>query len=103
MNTANVSTEIRDEYTKILVKKGEDGLYRWILGKGVLAIQNDDFPEVRILDVAETFFSLSRSSGDKKYFTVGKILRRAAHKLYRVMLKTNKGHGTNSRFLKSVK
>ncbi len=94
--------EISDRYLEILKNKGEDGLYRHIIGTGVMRSVRVPNPEVEILDMSDSFFSLFRSTGIDDYFIIGKILRRAAHKLYRQFLRINKEKPRSGRFLNVV-
>jgi hypothetical protein len=91
-----------EEYIKLFDKKGEIGLYKWAVGEGVVSLSVCESPDVMFLDLAEYFFALSRSTGNKKYFVVGKIFRKAAHKLYRVLFILKPDHQINSRFLNII-
>jgi len=60
-------------------------------------------PEIEILNLSESFFSLFRSTGNEDFFVIGRALRRAANKLYRQFLRINKEKEVNLRFLNVVR
>lgn len=95
-----VTKRIKDQYENVLDSEGEDQFYRFVLGHATLNIRNR--AEVVILDQSDSFFSLSRSTGNIKYFTIGKILRRAAHKLYREARRRTPDYPINNKFLNIV-
>lgn len=94
--------DISERYVSILKSKGEEGLYRHVVGTGVMRSVKVPNPEIEILDMSEAFFALFRRSGDDNYFVIGKVLRRAAHKLYRQFLHINKDKKKSGRFLNVV-
>lgn len=89
-------------YTKLLKLKGEEGLYRYVVGSGIIRATEIKSPEIELLDLSDSFFCLYRSSGKDEHFIIGKVLRRAAHRLYRQFLKINKDKQINSKFLNMV-
>jgi len=94
-----------DKYLKLLSVKGERGLYKHIIGSGIILSVNVKNPDIELLDISEGFFRLYRRAGDENkeaYFTIGKVLRRAAHTLYRQFLHINQEKATNTRFLNVV-
>ena len=99
--------EVVDNYVEYFHKKGEDALCKYIIGLGLkrglkrgLNIQN---PELEILYISESFFALYRSTGKEVYFDMGRVFRRAAHKIYRIFLKTDKEKEINAKFLNKVR
>lgn len=94
---ARIPKKLADSYELTFLAKGEKGFYKHILG--ITHINSDELKELALLDQSEAFFAMARSTGNDNYFTIGTILRRAAHRLYRVY---NKG-GQNSRFLRMIK
>jgi hypothetical protein len=98
-----IKKEIVTNYTKLLKTKGEDGLYRYMVGSGIVRATEIKSPETELLDLSDSFFCLYRASGKEEHFIIGKILRRAAHKLYRQFLKINKDKQVNAKFLNMVK
>lgn len=103
MSALRITKKTREEYQAILNSCGELKLYRYIIGNGIVNKALYDHPEVIILDQADGFFALYRSSGQQDYFTIGKILRRAAHKLYREFCKIDDEYPKNRRFLSIVR
>jgi hypothetical protein len=78
-----VTKRIREEYETLLKDVGEARFYSHVFGNGVLARRHFERPENMMLDQSDAFFALFRTTGNRNYFTIGRILRRAAHKLYR--------------------
>lgn len=105
METQRISTKQQEDYLKKLDERGEFGLYKFILGSVLnnwsrgIGVKN---PDVELLDLSESFFSLSRATGDKKSFLLGKVLRKVSHKLYRVTRAVDKKKVSNDRFIRSV-
>lgn len=98
-----VTKRIRDEYETLLKDAGEAKFFSHVFKSGVSARRHFDHPENMMLDQAEAFFALFRTTGNRNYFTIGKLLRRAAHKLYRDSKKNVQNYPSNKRFLDSVK
>jgi len=95
--------EVSQNYLQLLKTKGEEGLYRYIVGNGVMRSIKVRNPEIEILNLSESFFSLFRSTGNEDFFVIGRALRRAANKLYRQFLRINKEKEVNLRFLNVVR
>lgn len=91
--------DLVETYTNILTVNGEDGAFRKFVGMGVKRSIQISSPEVEMLDLSESFFALYRRTGEENYFKLGKVLRRAAHKLYRGFVR---GKRINKRFLSVV-
>lgn len=96
-----INRETKIEYEKILTYRGADNLFNFILSSAVCLQQEGKLADVIFLNESEGFFSLFRQTGNQNYFEIGKILRRAAHKLYRNRLKTTKV--IDNRFLNRIK
>lgn len=92
-----------DSNKRILRNKGENGLYRHLVGLGILRSVKVRNPELEMLNLSDNFFSAARSSGDMECFIIGKALRRAAHHIYWQFLRLNKDKERNARFLNVVK
>jgi len=96
-----------DEYLSIYNNRGEEKLYRYIIGKGIILSSEITYPELILLDQSEKFFILYRKTGDIKVFEVGVILRRAAHKIYREFARMYKSNDLdypiNNRFLNIIR
>lgn len=98
-----VTKRIRDEYESLLRDAGEAKFFSHVFMSGISARRHFDHPENMMLDQSEAFFSLFRTTGNQNYFTIGKLLRRAAHKLYRDSKRKVPNYPLNKRFLDSVK
>jgi hypothetical protein len=98
-----VTIRIRDEYEKLLKDVGEIKFFKHILGTGNIARRHFDYPEIMMLDQSEAFFALFRTTGNNNYFTIGRLLRRAAHKLYRDSKKKVPNYPVNKKFLDIVR
>lgn len=98
-----VTKRIREEYETLLRDVGEARFYNHVFGTGVLARRHFEHPENMMLDQSEAFFALFRTSGNRNYFVIGRILRRAAHRLYRDGMRRNPEYPVNKRFLDVVR
>ena len=96
-----VTKRIRDEYETLLKNAGEVAFLNHIFRTGIAARKHFEYPENMMLDQSEAFFALFRSTGNYNYFTIGRILRRVAHKLYRDG-KKNPAYPHNKRFIDIV-
>lgn len=97
-----VTKRIRDEYEMLLNDIGEVKFFKHIFSTGILARKHFDYPEIVMLDQAEAFFVMFRTTGNYNYFTIGRLLRRAAHKLYRDNKSRNIEYPVNKRFIDIV-
>lgn len=95
--------EICQDYIAMLKRHGEEGLYRRTVGAGFLILTKIENPDLEVLDYSDAFFILYRRTGEDMYFSIGKVLRRAAHTIYRELLRQNKNKKPNfNRFLNAV-
>jgi hypothetical protein len=95
--------EVVDNYVEYFHKKGEDALCKYIVGLGLRRGLKVPNPDLEILYIADSFFALYRSTGKEVYFDMGRVFRRAAHKIYRIFLKTDKDKEVNAKFLNMVR
>ncbi len=80
---------------KEFLTNGESKLYNSLLSQSVKQIvmlisedkQNKVYPNKTLLIMSNKFLKQYRISGDDSYLKISKIFRRAAHKIYRVLLK----------------
>lgn len=93
----------RTKYLEALKKYNEEGLYRHAIGQGLMALAENPDADLAILDYADAFFILHRRTGEEDYFRIAKALRRAAHVLYRELLRQNKNRKPSDRFLNVVR
>jgi hypothetical protein len=97
----HVVPRLQEEYETFLIRYGEDKLYEFLLKSGSLAKAHFEHPELMMIDQSLGFFSLFRKTGNQNYFTIGRVLRRVSHKIYR----ENKKAGltpVNNKFLNLV-
>lgn len=87
---------------------GEQKFYRSLLSDAVnklIKIKDGDYkgtsPELELLDYSERFLQLYRREGSSPYLELSRLFRKAAHKIYRVMLKSSMT-SKNSKFLNLV-
>lgn len=91
------------DYVTMLKKYGEEGLYRRTIGAGFLRLAKIEDPDVEIMDYSDSFFALYRRTGEEEYFSIGKALRRAAHAIYRELMRQNKNKKPDfQRFLNAI-
>lgn len=99
--------KIKDQYESKIKVGGPDTLYKFVIGQGIINKnkQTCQHPELVLLDHSEAFFSFYRKDNVEINFLIGKVLRKAAHKLYRELLKSSKDeeYPVNARFLNVVK
>ena len=103
MYATKLTKQAQEEYESRLRKSGEDGLYKYVIGQAILKSGEITHPEILILDHADAFFAAFRRTGNDNLFTIGRILRRAAHRLYRELHRLHDNYPNNQRFLRLVK
>lgn len=95
--------KIKQEYEKILITRGEDYFYKYSIGFGFMERIKNQKSDILMLDKSEAFFALYRQTGNYNFFIIGRILRKAAHRLYRDRVKSMDKPEFNNRFLYLVK
>ncbi|CAB4197052.1 hypothetical protein UFOVP1290_572 [uncultured Caudovirales phage] len=87
---------------------GEHAFYRFLLTYALnklILIENETYrgisPNLEFLEYSERLIFLYRKEGDDICLQVSRLFRKAAHKIYRVMLKKNMTD-INSKFLNLV-
>jgi hypothetical protein len=90
-------------YCGILNEFGADEIYRRTVGVSVLAIEKNDKIDLELLDRSDGFLNLFRQTADEDFFLISKALRRAAHKVYRQLIKKNKNKKIDNSFLNVIK
>lgn len=87
---------------------GEPKFYRYLLFSALhklMLINRGEYkgvpPELGYLECYEQFIILYRREGDPSYLQMAKLFRRAAHRIYRIMLK-KKMTSYNPKFLNLV-
>jgi hypothetical protein len=92
-----MSTEgIKENLVPEFMANGEPKFYRTILFLAMqkLVLMNKGLyrgipPNLEYLEYHDRFIILYRREGDELYLRIAKMLRKAAHKIYRIMLKKN--------------
>lgn len=97
---------LKKEFLPKYIEKGESDFYKLLItyslnkmslkeSKGFLS------PEIELLEYYNGFMALYRREGNEDFLKIAKIFRRAAHKIYRVLLK-NSLINKNNKFLNLV-
>jgi hypothetical protein len=99
---------LKDDFVPKFITNGEDKFYRSLLFLAInkLALIKEGLykgalPHLEYLDYCDRFLILHRREGDEIYLRIAKMLRRAAHRIYRIMLKA-KMASYNDKFLNLV-
>jgi hypothetical protein len=99
---------LKNEFVPKFLLKGEQGFYRNLLALATKLLMNTQkgtykgtSPELLFLRCYEQFIILYRREGEDIYLDLARVFRRAAHKVYRTMLRS-KMTEKNSRFLNLV-
>jgi hypothetical protein len=99
---------LKKEFVPKYQAVGEPKFYRFLLLYALnklIYIEKGSFkgvsPETEFLDYYDQFIILYRREGEEIYLDLGRVFRRAAHKIYRIMLK-KKMIEKNPRFLNLV-
>jgi len=89
--------EIFKNCMELLAKNGEEGLFEFLKKNSFLRISDQPSLENEFIETSEDFFSLYRTTGEEKYFILGKILRRVGHAVYRQGFKINPNKKINKK------
>jgi hypothetical protein len=99
---------LKKEFVPKYQAVGESKFYRFLLLYALnklIYIEKGSYkgisPETEFLDYYEQFIILYRREGEEVYLDLARVFRRAAHKIYRVMLKKKMAE-KNPRFLNLV-
>lgn len=108
MHTCMSVDVLKQEFVPKYLAEGESKFYRFLLLYALnklIAIEKGIYkgetPNLEFLDYYDRFIILYRREGDEVYLKVAHILRKAGHKIYRVMLK-KKMTEVNLKFLNLV-
>lgn len=87
---------LKKEFVPKYLSDGEPKFYRFLIllalnelilsEKGVIKTAS---PEIRFLEYYNQFIILYRREGEQVYLDMARIFRKAAHKIYRALLKKN--------------
>jgi hypothetical protein len=104
MDVESVKPEFIAKYMAI----GDEGFYKFLLVQAVsklVLIETGKYkgisPELEFINYSDKLIILYRRDGDEKILNLARIFRRAAHRIYRVMLKKSMTI-PNSKFLQAV-
>jgi hypothetical protein len=99
---------LKKEFLSRYLAVGPDKFYRELLTyciKKIMEAQKEKKENLTVnlelLDYYDQLIILYRREGDSNYLDLAKLIRKAAHKIYRVMLKQNLTN-KNNRFLNLV-
>jgi hypothetical protein len=99
---------LKQEFIPKYLAAGEQKFYRFLLIYAInklIAIERNvykgEVPNLEFLGYHDRFIILYRREGEEVYLRVARLFRKAAHKIYRVMLK-KKMTETNPKFLNLV-
>lgn len=99
---------LKNEFVPKFLAAGELRFYRHLLAFGTDKMMHIEkgthrgtSPELMLLNCYDQFIILYRREGEDIYLDLARVFRRAAHKVYRVMLKSQMT-GKNQRFLNLV-
>lgn len=94
----------RDNQIDLFHIMGREGFIEKIVNLGLskALFENYKCPELDILDNSEGFMALYRRTGEEEYLLLSNALRKAAHIVYRKLLKRVKDKRPNYKFLTLV-
>ena len=104
----NCSETLSKDFISKYLAVGESKFYSFLLIYATNKLMLIDkgtykgcYPDLEFLDYYDKFIILYRREGDLNYIEIAKIFRKAAHKIYRLMLKKQMTPH-NARFLNLV-
>ena len=99
---------LKQEFVPRYLSAGEQKFYRFLLTYALnklVLIEKKVYegldPHLEFLDYYDRFIILYRREGDEVYLEVARVLRKAAHKIYRIMLRKDMTT-SNAKFLNLV-
>ncbi len=85
---------LKQQYLPKFLSEGKDRFYRILLFHQlykILLIKKGLYkgvsPEIEYMEYYNHFLLLSRREGEESYLEMAKVFRKAAHKLYRILIK----------------
>lgn len=102
----SVETKDKEIFLDRYLTLGEEWFYKFLLNHATTRLfrpktKGVSSPEIELMDYHDTFVSFFRNEGNNDYLKIAKLFRRAANKVYRVLLKRGKTK-RNDRFLNVV-
>ncbi len=99
---------LKKQFISKYLESGEDKFYSFLIYYAMnklVKIENNTYkgvsPDLEFLDYYDRFIILYRREGEEIYLQVAKLFRKAAHRIYRLMLKKNMTP-KNAKFLNLV-
>jgi hypothetical protein len=109
MTSQAAAKQLKESFVPKYLAVGDEKFYHHLIMIAMLKVilikqgnYKETSPEILFLDLHDQFLLLYRREGDETFLQVAKVFRRAAHKMYRVLLK-QKLCSYNSQFLNIVK
>lgn len=87
MASKQVPKKIKTSYLEMLATYGEEGLFQRCVGAGMTRSVDTKDIDVELLDLSDAFLALFRRTGDDRFFVISRAQKRAAHVIYRQLLK----------------
>ncbi|MDP2683537.1 MAG: hypothetical protein Q8P20_00620 [bacterium] len=94
-----ISDRVKEAHLKILKQVGAEGLYNQAVSACLFNSTQLTSPEIELLDLSEAFLALYRRTGGDDFLIICKALRRAAHKVHRVLSKKTDNFIKSPRFI----
>ncbi len=97
---------LKKEFVPKYIEKGDADFYKLLITYSLNKMSLKDSknfisPEIELLDYHNAFMTLYRREGNEDFLKIAKSFRKAAHKIYRVLLK-NSIINKNNKFLNLV-
>ena len=99
---------LKKEFVSKYLEAGEQKFYRFLITYALnklILIKNESYkgisPDLEYLAYYDKFMILYRREGDEVYLSIAKMIRKAGHRIYRIMLKKNMT-SINPKFLNLV-
>jgi hypothetical protein len=109
MTSQTATKQLKDSFVPKYLAVGDEKFYHHLIMIAMLKVilikqgtYKETSPEILFLDLYDQFLLLYRREGEETFLKIAKVFRRAAHKMYRVLLKQNLCQ-YNSKFLNIIK
>jgi hypothetical protein len=103
------ANSLKEQFFPKYLSNGKDKFYRFLLFcqlTKLVLMKNNSYkgvsPELEYLEYYEKFIFLYRREGDEVYLEIANLFRKAAHRIYRIMLKQKMLNSYNVKFLNLV-
>jgi len=103
--SGNIKRDLVVKYTSV----GRDKFYRFLLSSAIFKMvsyletkdKSIQMPDVELMELYDKFLLYYRRENEEVYFEIAKLCRKAAHKVYRALLR-QKLVEKNSKFLNLI-